>query len=292
MTGKGDRDLAARLKAKVALAALRGDSTLAELAKEFNLAPDQIDQWKRELEQNADAVFFRSEIPPDELPTLPNARPLSKPPTRPTQPTLSEQPTLPMLQPQPTLPQLQPVLKSPTLGTHDRSAQEAGTLPGTLLDDDDYWKREHETQASHGGTRRQTLAPAPLAPAPRAPTRTRKLLAPFFAGWREKHYAARISRELLELHRTVAATHPRLTKRELYREIVIARLGGTLAAADAALDRATESFASWPVERPLTFRDVVHYLAVSDYLAANGDIAEWTQENLGRVVSSVVPDDL
>ena len=83
MTAKGDRDdrdLAAKLKAKVALAALRGDRTLAELAKEFNLAPDQIEQWKKELEQNAGAVFFRSEIPPDELPTLPNARPLSKPP--------------------------------------------------------------------------------------------------------------------------------------------------------------------------------------------------------------------
>jgi transposase len=285
MTAKGDRDdrdLAARLKAKVALAALRGDRTLAELAKEFNLAPDQIEQWKRELEQNADAVFFRSEIAPDELPTLPNARPLSKPPTRPTQPALSEQPTLP---------QLQPVLKSPTLGTHPRSTQDAGTLSGALLDDD-YWKSEHETQAPHGGTRSKTIAPAPLAGAARTPTRTRKLLAPFFAGWREKHYAARISRELLELHRTVAAAHPRLTKHELYRQIVMARVGGTLAAADAALDRAADSFASWPVERPLTFRDVVHYLAVSDYLAANGDVAEWTRENLGKVVSSIVPDDL
>jgi transposase-like protein len=283
MAGKGDRDLAASLKAKVALAALRGDRTLAELAQEFNLAPDQIEQWKKELEQNADAAFFRTEIPPDELPTLPNARPLSKPPTRPTQPVLSEQPTLSPLQ---------PILKSPTLGTRHPSTQDAGTLSGALLDDDDYWKSQPETQASHGGTRSKTVAPAPLARVPRAPTRTRKLLAPLFAGWREKHYAARISRELLELHRRVAAAHPRLTKHELYREIVMARLGGTMAAADAALDRAAESFASWPVERPLTFRDVVHYLAVSDYLAANGDIAEWTQENLGRVVASVVPEDL
>jgi len=289
MGRKEDRDLAARLKAKVALAALRGDSTVAELAKQFNLDPDQIAEWKSQLEKNADAAFFPSETSPDDAPTLPNPQ-LSKPSTWPTPAALREQPTLPPLQEQPTLPQAQIPLKSPTLGTQQhRPAHDPGTLSGSALDDD-YWAgQDEQTTLSF---RRTPATTGPLKPAPRAPTRTRRLLAPLFAGWREKHFAARIGRELLELHRKVAAAHPRLTKHELYREIVMARLGATPAAAEAALTRAAESFASWPVERPLTFRDVVHYLAVSDYLATNNDIAEWTQENLGRVVASVVPDDL
>ncbi len=44
------------------------------------------------------------------------------------------------------------------------------------------------------------------------------------------------------------------------------------------------------MERALTFRDVVHYLAVSDYLGSDAELAEWTRENLGRVAAEFVPD--
>jgi hypothetical protein len=97
---------------------------------------------------------------------------------------------------------------------------------------------------------------------------------------------------MLQLYETVTAARPGLRKEELYRQIVMTRLRVTLAAADDILDRATESFVTWPVERALTFRDVVHYIAVSDYLATNDAAAEWTRENLGRVVASLVPDSL
>jgi hypothetical protein len=117
----------------------------------------------------------------------------------------------------------------------------------------------------------------------------RKLFTRLFSGWREKHHAAKTSRELLKLYRTVAAAHPGLKRSELYRRIVMARLGETPAAADAVLARAQESLASSPVERALTFRDVVHYSAVPGYLAANSDVAQWTRESLGGVVASFVP---
>ncbi len=44
-------------KAKVALAALKGDKTLAELSKQFDLHQNQITDWKNQLLSNASAVF-------------------------------------------------------------------------------------------------------------------------------------------------------------------------------------------------------------------------------------------
>jgi transposase-like protein len=44
-------------KAKVALAALKGDKTLAQLAEEFDVHPNQINEWRRQLLDNAASIF-------------------------------------------------------------------------------------------------------------------------------------------------------------------------------------------------------------------------------------------
>ena len=49
----------AQFKAQVAMAALSGEKTLAELAAEYEIHPTMISTWKQELVKRADELFER-----------------------------------------------------------------------------------------------------------------------------------------------------------------------------------------------------------------------------------------
>ena len=57
MTRRPRRNHSPAFKAKVALAAVKGEKTLAELAQQFDVHPNQIASWKTQLLEGAAGVF-------------------------------------------------------------------------------------------------------------------------------------------------------------------------------------------------------------------------------------------
>jgi transposase len=57
MTRRARRNHTPAFKAKVALAALKGDKTLNELAQQFDVHANQITQWRSQLLEGATGVF-------------------------------------------------------------------------------------------------------------------------------------------------------------------------------------------------------------------------------------------
>ena len=57
MNRRPRRNHSPAFKAKVALAAIKGDRTIAQLSEHFDVHPNQITTWKSQLESSASDIF-------------------------------------------------------------------------------------------------------------------------------------------------------------------------------------------------------------------------------------------
>jgi len=281
------RDLPASLQSQVALAILSGQHSPSQLARQFGVDVEQIAQWRTQLQSS------------------PKAEPAGNAPARPTNSVKAPVPR--------ALPQIKPLGPLPRASAADDDFQEDATKIG---DFPTLWEppparaaapadsgvpeiratraeasRAPAAQPARAGSAPSVTARATAVPAVPEPGARAGFFASFFIGRRERREATKTSLEMLQIYQGVAAERPALRGPSLYRHVVVARMGVTLTEADSILRHAAESFAKWPVERPLIFRDVVHYIAISDYLAGNSS-ANWTRENVGKIVNKLVPESL
>lgn len=73
MTRRPRRNHSPAFKARVAMEAIKGEVTLAELAQRFDVHPNQINQWRNQLTERAVEVFVRpaqDDPPPVDLKVL------------------------------------------------------------------------------------------------------------------------------------------------------------------------------------------------------------------------------
>jgi transposase len=63
MSKRPRRNHAPAFKAKVALDALKGEQTLVELAERYQIHPNQITEWKKQLLEHAPDIFGKEKKP-------------------------------------------------------------------------------------------------------------------------------------------------------------------------------------------------------------------------------------
>jgi len=109
--------------------------------------------------------------------------------------------------------------------------------------------------------------------------------------WRERVLARRTSRDLLRIYRELEAVQPETDAVARYRQVIARQTGLDEGGVRRMLEHAQDSFASWPVERTLTFRDVVQYLVAVVCLNAD-PAAPGIRARLGPIIAAEIPADL
>ncbi len=107
----------------------------------------------------------------------------------------------------------------------------------------------------------------------------------------ERSFAKRTSLSVLEIYWRVREAQPELNGKALYAEVVATRSHVDLQAARMIVQRAEQSFAEWPEERDVIFRDVVDYLVFDEFMQAHPD-RRGAQSDMRRVAAKIIPENL
>jgi hypothetical protein len=109
--------------------------------------------------------------------------------------------------------------------------------------------------------------------------------------WRERTTARQVSRESLRIYREVEESAPELTGLPRYYEVVARQTGLDELGVREILERAEGSFANWPVERPLKFRDIVQYIVATRCLSADAS-GLGVRSRLTTIIAEEIPGEL
>lgn len=107
----------------------------------------------------------------------------------------------------------------------------------------------------------------------------------------ERRYARRASRGVLDIYWQVRGAHPELTGKALYTEVVATHSRTDQKAAGAIVLKAEQSFAEWPKQRDLMFRDVVAYLVFDEFMRSHPS-SHGTRADMRRVAAKIIPSNL
>jgi hypothetical protein len=113
----------------------------------------------------------------------------------------------------------------------------------------------------------------------------------FLSTMREIHHVKRACRECLQLYRQVEQENAGATAAERYAYVVARRTGADIDGVKSIIRHVEDSFAVWPIERPVNFRDVVQYLAITECLS-EAESASGVRAEVSSVVAKLIPESL
>ena len=101
--------------------------------------------------------------------------------------------------------------------------------------------------------------------------RLRALLADKVKRIEERLFAGRVCSESLAAYHAIRNLHPQLRGDELYEAVIARRVNLDAAGGRAIVWRTHASLEDWAGERGCSFRDVVKYMIVTEYLGQEAD---------------------
>jgi hypothetical protein len=117
----------------------------------------------------------------------------------------------------------------------------------------------------------------------------------FLAALRDRKQIRRVCVDSLRLYRQVEVEMPQSSRMERYLQVVERRDSTDPRAAPKIMRLVREGFALCTAERPLSFRDVVQYIAVTEFLKTDVAGAESRARDVDFVfdiISEVIPAHL
>lgn len=112
---------------------------------------------------------------------------------------------------------------------------------------------------------------------------------PFFY-WAEKRFARALAKGQLGFYRAVQSENPNLSKMDIYTQALMRHPGYNDERARALVRQTEDGVSWWPHDREPTFRDIVHYLAVSEYTKAEEHTG--THVVFKKIIDGLIPADL